>query len=357
MSVRRARFGLLAFLLALAGCGSQPRVDEEVPTVAQAVDKGWIAPPGAEELTPGEQDVLSKVLEPKVPGPDYTIRRADELNVKVVGVTDLSGTYRVGPDGSIGVPWAGTVLLEGLTRAEAIEALRKIYQPHFKTELTISVDVGTYAPMKVYVLGEVTNAKEVELEIGGTLLEALAAAGGLKREKEAATPGRAAISRGKEQVIWVDLDELLRKGNIALNVELQAGDVIYVPNVQARLAHVLGEVNDAGALEIGDGISLVEALAKAGGPSKDADLRMVFLVRRSLPGEYKGPVRADLKKLLETGDRSEDVELIDGDVLYVARNDLADVGYVLEHLQTFVSAATLIGLYTSPDRGGNNNNN
>lgn len=351
----RWNVSLCALVLAVVACGSQPRVDEEVPTAKEAVAKGWMALPGVDVLTPGEQDVLVDVMRTRTPSADYKIRRADELNIKVISQSDLTGTYKVGPDGSIGVPWAGTLVVEDLTRQEAVTKLLEIYQPHFKSELAISVDVSEYAPMQVFVLGEVQNSKQVDLAVGGTLLEALSAAGGLKREKESPAPGRCAIARGNEKVVWVDLEELLKKGNLTLNVPLEHGDVIYVPDVDARLVHVMGQVKTAGPLELGNGMSLLEAVSKAGGATEDADLRMVFVLRKKLAGDYQGPVRADLKKLLESGDRGEDLDLEDGDVVFVARNDLADVGYVLDHLQTLVSAGTLIGLYTSPNKKSNGN--
>ena len=335
------------FAATLATCGSQPRMSGDVPTVAQAVSQGWIEKPAEVELTESEQEVLAEVLKPKEPTDDYRIRRSDELKIKVIGNEELSGSYRIGPDGSIGVPWSSKLTLEGLTRAEASEALRAIYQPHFKSEVAVAVDVSTYAPMKVYVLGAVNTSKEIDLQVGGTLLEALSVAGGLKREKEEPTPSRCAISRSGQQVIWVDLDDMLNRGNMALNIDLQEGDVVFVPDAGTQLAHVLGEVEAAGAIELGNGISLVESISKAGGPTEDADLRMVFLVRRKLPGQYNGPMRADMKRMLETGDRAEDVPLEDGDIVFVARNDIADVGYVLQNMQVLVSAATLYGLFTN----------
>ena len=100
-------------------------------------------------------------------------------------------------------------------------------------------------------------------------------------------------------------------------------------------------VRTPGAVPIKVELNLVQALAQAGGPTEDADLSNVWLVRKENRDRGAGPVRIDFKQLIETADFSENVRLKSGDIVYVARSGLGDMNYVLRKLQPALTSISL----------------
>jgi polysaccharide export outer membrane protein len=263
---------------------------------------------------------------------EYLLGPGDELAVFVVGHETLSGRFVLGPDGRMGFPLLGSVSLAGETRDDAARRLAEGLQPFLATPPSVTVDVTRYVNNKVYVLGRVEQPGIVELTGSGTLLQAIATAGGLPVREFRALLSRAAIVRGRDEILWIDLIDLLQNGNVNLNVPLRNGDVVFIPDSEDATVFVMGEVETPGAVQIKARLRLTQALARAGGPTRDADLERIYLLRPNLGGEPIEPLVMDLAALLETGDFGEDIELLRGDILYVARSGMGDVGYVLSRL-------------------------
>jgi polysaccharide export outer membrane protein len=94
----------------------------------------------------------------------------------------------------------------------------------------------------------------------------------------------------------------------------------------------LGEVKKPGAYRLTPEMSLLDALSQAGGATEDGVPGVVRLIR---PG--KGEDRElQLEAFLQPG-LPANVVLEEGDVLYVPRRSLANVGYVLQKLNPFMS--------------------
>jgi polysaccharide export outer membrane protein len=335
----------------VSACTSRPTRNDDLVTVPDAAREGWL-----QRVTPAEYDAprreaIEEAFKVEPTDDEYRIGPGDKVSIKVFGADELSGEHLVGPDGRIGVPFTGAIALRGATRNEAAAKLLEAFQPRYRNELSISVDVDQYANHKIYVFGRVSKSGQTELDGPRTLLSALANAGGINRgQEDEEPPFRCSIIRGNDRVINVDLYDLLERGDLRLNVPLRAGDVVYVSDYDEPAVHVLGEVENAGRIALRPGMGMMEAIAKAGGPTDDADLRYVYLVRNSDVVEARGPFRADFLKLLEEGDLSNDCVLRDGDVVFVDRSALGDMGYVLAQVSTLVNAASLATILVQGSR-------
>lgn len=76
--------------------------------------------------------------------------------------------------------------------------------------------------------------------------------------------------------------------------------------------YVVGEVEAPGSYPVSSMATVINALAAAGGPSRNGSLRAVRVTR---PGQAPQPV--DLYEMLLSGDRSKDVRLQNGDTIFV----------------------------------------
>jgi polysaccharide export outer membrane protein len=146
--------------------------------------------------------------------------------------------------------------------------------------------------------------------------------------------------RGRDKVMWVDLQRLLSVGDMSLNVRLQPNDLVYIPDSDETLVYVLGEVKKPGAYRLTAEMSFLDALAQAGGPTEDGNPDELQLVR---PGEKAERILGMEGDILASNPDAN-VALAEGDVIYVPRRGIRKVGYVIQQLSPF---STLLLLMSS----------
>jgi polysaccharide export outer membrane protein len=111
---------------------------------------------------------------------DYVISANDQINVKVFGQENLTGTYVVSPTGMLTMPLVGFVTAAGRTSVQLTDSLQKALKPFVKNPI-ITVSVAGRDSFQVYFSGEVGRPGEINLQRSTTLLQGLAMAGGLTR--------------------------------------------------------------------------------------------------------------------------------------------------------------------------------
>jgi polysaccharide export outer membrane protein len=168
------------------------------------------------------------------------------------------------------------------------------------------------------------------------LLEALSLAGGLPADTRLSFLNRCMIVRGNDMLIWVDLRELLERGNLNLNTRLQNGDFIYIPQSEDQLAYIMGEVPNPGVMVLRSEMTLLDAVMRSGGPTLDADDTKVYLIRNV---DGKGYVRrVDFRDMYQAGDMRGNYILKDGDIVYVSRSRLGGFNAFLTQMQPGMDA-------------------
>jgi polysaccharide export outer membrane protein len=260
-------------------------------------------------------------------GPDaYRLGEGDEITVDVWGRPELSGKHVVGPDGRITLPVAGTLLVRNLSRDEAVDAIRKALAP-FYVEPAVTLRVDRYTSNRVFVLGRVANPGALQFDSTPTLLDVITRAGALPvggAGAEKATLNRCAVVRG-DRIVWIDLKTLLTETNLAYNIRLRRNDLVYIPDSDDELVYVLGEVEHPGAIRLTPQMTMMDAFAQAGGPTKDAAITKIQLVR-PVAGEHRV---VTIKEILKP-QPEVNVGLQQGDIIYVPRRGLATFGYWMD---------------------------
>jgi len=290
----------------------------------------------------GEIDYFSN----SVPS-DYLIGAGDVMSIIVRGRPDVSlDEITVSPDGKISVPLAGIVEVSGQTVGWLTQTLKDKLSA-FYSEPDVTVLVREYHNNKVFVLGRVDNPGLVNFKGNGTLLEAIAMAGGMSTTAQNSFLSKAVIFRGKEMVIWVDLVDLLNNGNMALNARLKNNDLIFIPESHDELVYVMGEVRTPGAIKLTSELSVLDVIMMSGAPTMDARLAKVYIIR------YEGKIgcvqEINLEDILGKSDLRQNYMLRDGDIVYVSPKALRNVNYVISSLSPSLSyldlarSATLAG--------------
>jgi polysaccharide export outer membrane protein len=325
------RWARLTLLVGVAVPPLAAPADDSIPT-----QPAFASPGAAAEFSPAA--ALARFSAPA--DSVYLMGPGDELTLEVWDHPELSGKQVVGPDGRITLAVAGDVRVGGLSRDAARDTLTARLAGLYRDPL-VTLRIDRYTANRVHVLGQVANPGLVSFDGPPSLLEAITRAGGLPAGGNGSSqgpPGRCAVFRGRDQVVWVDLRELLR-GNLALDVPLRPGDVVYVPEAEAAVVYVLGEVRSAGAIRLTAEMTVMDALAQAGGPTLDANVNALRVIR---PGEHLKR-KVGLNRLMEpTPERNYLLE--ENDILYVPRRGVARVDYWLSKINPF---ATLLLLGTA----------
>lgn len=237
---------------------------------------------------------------------DYRIGEDDELEISVYGDPDLTKTQAVRPGGKIAFPLVGDIKASGLTPDELREQLTQKLSPYL-TDPKVTVIVTKYNSRKVSVLGEVKTPGLLHVSSDITVLEGISRAGGITEDAELS----GALLIRNRQVLPVDLERLLRKGDVSQDVVLKPNDVILIPNVKDNHVFVLGQVHKPLVLPVRPGTTLIESISRAEGITDDADLTAALLIRDGQP------VPVDFEKLLKQGDASQNVVLKPNDVVLI----------------------------------------
>ena len=259
----------------------------------------------------------------------YRIGRGDLIEVSVFGLPEMTAVERVSPGGTIALSLVGETQVEGLTVNELRHKAAELYRRYVRNP-QVRVQVSEYEASKVSVLGEVINPGSRPLKSTAPLLtEVIAQAGG--RTPNAGTrivlipafaAGVASEQRdaakvearvGEQAAVEIEFEEITGSADRPpVMIPVVAGDTIIVP--EAGTFEVDGEVMKPGSYRLSPRLSLLGAVAAAGGLTYSAKVNEVEVIRDFGSGR-KAAMRVDLEKIaLQQGD---DVKLQSGDVVRV----------------------------------------
>ncbi|HEX3043764.1 MAG TPA: polysaccharide biosynthesis/export family protein [Bacillota bacterium] len=157
---------------------------------------------------------------------DYHLVAGDLLDIGVYGYEELQVKgLLIRPDGKIAFPLVGEVKAEGLTPMD-LSANLTAALAEYVTHPQVTVNIVKYHTVRVYVLGEVARPGMYEIEKQHNLLDALSMAGGYT--PYAAKRSTYLVCKTTGQYVQVNLDNLLKKGDLSQNYELADGDVVYL---------------------------------------------------------------------------------------------------------------------------------
>jgi len=233
----------------------------------------------------------------------------DLIEVNVYNVPELATKARVSNSGDVYLPLIDYVHVEGLTQEEAQTVIEKrlsdggfVRNPH----VTIFVDEA--ASQGVTLLGEVGKPGIYPDVADHKLYEVLSEAGGFT---PSASRKIAIIRRNQPEPIRIDLPRNLAD-DLSGNVDILPGDTITVP--RAPIIYVVGDVGRPSGLLVDNGsLTVLQALALAGGANHTAKMSSVRIIRKGPTGMTE--TRIQLKKMLEA--KAPDITLQADDILFV----------------------------------------
>lgn len=243
--------------------------------------------------------------------PEYVIGKHDVLSVHVWGEDALSGQAVVRPDGKISLPGIGAVQAEGLTptrlqRDITARLSELVFEPR------VSVMVQTFRSNSVVVHGPGVRSAILGLEGRVTLLQILA-----QVSPDAGADLENAYLERDGKSVTSDFSALFLRGDTAKDMEVKAGDRIFIPLRENRFVYVEGAVAKPSTLPHYEGMTALEAIHQAGGFTKFADRNNTAVVRKGSAGPEILLLR--LEDFTEKGDFAQNIAVQGGDILVVRK--------------------------------------
>ncbi len=275
-------------------------------------------------------------------GSEYILGPGDVLSIHVYwGNTETEKNNQnheveVQPAGEIFMPALGEVFVSGLTLVELKYKLLELFKRIIRNPRVV-VKVVQYVSHKVVVFGAARNGI-YPLKKDTRITELLSSIGGLE---EAADISNIRVSRKNGQMLHVNLLRLIDKNDVSQNIVLQPDDLILIPSVNENKVVVLGEVNSPGVVLLNGKLSLVEAVVKSGGVTRQAKLSHVQLIRfnKSKKNMYTINLLDLMKKKKATK-----IQMKPGDIVYVPgkRQVLNGINNVLRTLLPSLQTVLLV---------------
>ncbi len=279
------------------------------------------------EAPPEVADPLDAALPPpsidKAPGTvagragEYRIGAGDVLAIDVFGLDEMDRKVRVQRDGMISLPLLDAFPVDGLELEGAEQRIADMLRERqLVRDPQVSIFVEELVSRGVNVQGAVVRPGIYQLIGSKTVLEVIGEAGGV-REDSGTRILVLRMVKGQEQKMDLDLERLIDGADPSLNVQLLPDDVVMVPFSRQLTVYVTGAVEQPGPVtyQSGDGITVLQAIIAAGGPTPRANLKNVHLLRK-IPGGGQEQIKVNLKKI-QSG-RMDD--------LLLERNDTVVVG-------------------------------
>jgi polysaccharide biosynthesis/export protein len=343
--------------------------------------------------SPTPPTVLDSAVAAVTPGEPYTLGAGDRVRIDIFRAPQYSGEAQVLADGTLNLPLAGTISVDGLTIEQATAAISTGYSRFLRRPL-ITLSLLARRPLQIGVAGEVSRPGAYSVNVEGgefpTINQLLQTAGGTTL---GADVSRVEIRRprpdGTEEVINVDLMPLLQAGDLRYDLALKDGDTIFVPaNETFDVAQsglladasftapsdrpinitISGEVFRPGPYTVsgsartgeagvpgstgGGGLPTVtRAIQLAGGIKPMANIRKVQVRRPTRSGE---PLIAEVSlwELLQSGDPKQDPILQEGDSIVIPTLTQTDAAEAQELASTSISPDSIrinvVGEVTRP---------
>src|ERR1700683_3502849 len=261
----------------------------------------------------------------------------DLVELTVYDVPELTSKTRISSTGDLYCPLIGPTHVAGLTSEEAAQLIQKRLSAYLK-DPSVSLFVTEYASQGASLLGEVAKPGVYPVLGEQHLFDLISAAGGLS-EKAGQSLSLTHRSDPDKQ-ITLPLSRNL-SDHPESNVRVFPGDTVVVQ--KADIVYLVGDVSRPSGLHMNaNGITVLEAVALAGGTTRTAKLNGAKILHKGPDGMTETPVQ--LKKMLRA--QAPDLTLQANDILVVP----SSAGKILagRTLEAAMQAATMVSVVAVP---------
>lgn len=221
----------------------------------------------------------------------YILGPGDKLDIELINIPELSGSFSIGPDGTIYLPRLRALYVEGLT----VEELRYFLTDQFKTYVKdpqIYLKPVGFRSVRVYVGGEISR------------------------------PGYYILSGGQIQEDQLNIKEITNPTGSRQEASSLKSSNSGIRRVNRAFMNETDSLQGITSQSFQRWPTLFDALRAAQGVTPYSNLSKVQVTRKQPLSAGGGKVRANVNflQLVSFGDESVNIRLFDGDVISVARS-------------------------------------
>lgn len=335
LSVARVFLGVVILSLTLAGCGGEEKF--KVTTNLEKFQELY-SQQQEQEAQNNQRNTMPLVMDEAEGGGEYLLGSGDLLVVKVLEESKLDTEARVTSLGSINVPLLGEVSVVNLTASQAEGKIEELYKQEYLHDPHVSVYIKERMSKQITLVGAVEKPGTYEYIAQRRLLDVLAVGNGLRKDAGSfAYITRKEAKTGKTFNYIIDLEDLVKNGNMANNHAILGGDVIFIP--KSGQCFVDGAVRKPGTYPLESNMTITEAIVLAGGLAGYADEDKIKLVRFMGRGKERQVVSLSYSDL--QGGVGDTLVLKDQDIIFAessaAGKLFSGTGFTLGFMGTGVS--------------------
>jgi polysaccharide export outer membrane protein len=161
----------------------------------------------------------------------YLVGPGDQLTIFVWRNPEISGTFTVRPDGKVSTSLVEDIEVAGRTPSMLARQLEEQLSTYINNpRVTVSIEnfSGPFSE-QVRVIGEATNPRAVNYTQHMTLLDIMIQFGGLTDFASGNSAKLVRVIENEQKTFDIDIEDLIKNGDISKNVDILPGDVIIIP--------------------------------------------------------------------------------------------------------------------------------
>lgn len=161
----------------------------------------------------------------------YLIGPGDSLRIFVWQYPEVSGTFKVRPDGMITTSLVEDIPVSGKTPTELAREVENILATYLRDPIVTVTVKGFVGPFseQIRIIGEAAKPKSINYTENMTLLDVMIDVGGLTEFANGNRANLIRIESGEQKQYQIFIDDLLKNGDIDANVDILPGDIIIIP--------------------------------------------------------------------------------------------------------------------------------
>lgn len=307
-------FLILFLLIILNGCAGTT----EMP------DKSMDPQAGSSDIV--KETTEGQISEIKIQ--EFILSPGDEIKISVYLHDELTRAIKIPLNGIIFYPMVGEIDIKG----KSLKELRDIITKELSKYKDQTLSPGDEISIAVY-RNEDMNRRFIIPSDGNIFFPFI---GHINIEGKSLREITQVIKEGvskyvKDPQVSIDIVKLSNPARIAdpqVNIE--------VTGFGGQKVFILGEINRPGVFLADGTVRVVEALSLAGGPTLDAKLSSILIIRPTPNKPQPELIVVDVEKVLEEGNMLQNPVLQRGDIIFVPRTFIAHVDRFFEHLSKIV---------------------
>ncbi len=304
---------LIATAVFLVGCAGGPPPSSDTMTFEEFQSE-YTTDNDTSDLN---QQILSRAVATGLDDSVYRLGPGDEISMKVFGVDELSGDFRIDGMGQVSLPLIGELALSGYSLSEAEDVLASRYGAKYLRNPQVNLSVVEFRSQQFTAIGALAQPRIYATQRKVSLIEALAMAGGLAGnagETVYLTDRVRDAEDGTLKVrnLVINIEDLMQ-GGADTNVVLGESAVINVP--EAGSFFVEGAVERPGVYTQSGEITVLKAITMAGGLKFEANRSKLNVLRRDPQSNEWNQETVAMNDIRESP--LADIKLRDGDIVMV----------------------------------------